>query len=312
MFVSTMFIALSLAGDPVAAPKPAPRFEFSRLYQWMFSKRPSPSKEPMPPKPNKAESDLSDARVELRCRSNVFNEPALRNSGMTVRVSGGVAHLEGQSQSRWLRLRAEQLAAKTPGVIRVENNLRIGDAIDLPAMGTPESQPETVVENASASSQSNWEVLASRPRTLGSAEGEPVVTTYAIRKPKDSQTTLNRTSTATAGSTKAGVGKLIPWNDSEPLPIPAGELIPRATSKRTALGDPVDEEIKKIIAETPNAKSVTFERVGREVVLRGSAPSSVLFAVAEDLGRLPGVATVKFEPKKSDAGPHKPSTSDIE
>ena len=292
MFVSTFALAAVMSGDP-APTKAAPRFEISRLYQWMFAKRPTPPKEAVAPKPEKAEDDLSDARIELRCRNAVFSEPALRASGMTVRVAGGVAYLEGAASSRWLRIRAEQLAGKTPGVLRVENELRISDEMKTPPPPTVElpdvKQPEK--------SPTSWEVLASRPKTLTADEGQPVVTTYSIRRPREGSSTLKPTSAQAASPTKPGTGKLIPWDESQPLLIPAGEPIPRALPKRDRVEDPVDTAIKRILSESRNANGLSFERNGREVSLKGAAPAHVLFSVAQRIGELDGVATVTLEGK---------------
>jgi hypothetical protein len=292
MFVSTFALAAVMSGDPAPA-KATPRFEISRLYQWMFAKRPTPPKEAPAPIPEKAEDDLSDARIELRCRNAVFSEPALRASGMTVRVTGGVAYLEGAASSRWLRIRAEQLAGKTPGVIRVENNLRISDEMATPP--PPTVDLPDVKQPASTPTPTSWEVLASRPKALAGEEGQPVVTTYAIRRPREGSSTLKPTSAQAAAPTKPGAGKLIPWDESQPLLIPAGEPIPRAIPKRERAEDPIDASIMRILSESPSAKGLSFERNGREIALKGAAPAHVLFSVAQRIGALDGVATVTLE-----------------
>jgi len=296
MFGPVMMFAIALGGDPVSPSKPTPaatRFDFTRAYQWLFQKRTGAKEKQATPASKEAtpDVDLSDARTELRCRNNVFNEPALRASGMTVRVVDGVAYLEGAATSRWLRIRAEQLAGSTPGVARVENHLRLVESTEKAA--TENTPPMDSLKPATRA-PSGLETLASRPKTLASDGGEPVVTTYAIRRPRDKDETLKPASAVTAAPVRPGSGKLVRWDEAEDGPLVPG--IPRP-AKSPSVDEPVDVEIKRLLGASPKAKGLSYSRNGKEVTLRGAAPPNVMLSIAQAVGMLDGVATVTLEAK---------------
>jgi hypothetical protein len=300
MFSSAIILALACGGDldspPAKATPQASRFEFARMYQWLLAKRNGAKDKSAPAaKQPKQESNLSDARLELRCRNAVFNEPQLRNSGMTVRVVDGVAYLEGAAGNRWLRLRAEQLAGTTPGVIRVENHLKLVEASEKKATdGEPPLLQTTENVQTAAKQPSGMETLVSRPKSLSADDGEPTVTTYTIRRGNEKENALKPAVANSPGASKSGAGRLVRWDEMEPLPTAEGNPIPRP-ARAPVIDEPVDVEIKKLLASSPKTKGWTFTRNGKDVVLHGSAPPSTMLKAAQEIGTLDGVATVTFE-----------------
>jgi hypothetical protein len=328
MIVGTMLSICVAVGDDATAKPPAPaqRFEIRKAVQWLFGKRPSAAKEATAPAGQGAD-DLSDARIELRCKNSVFGDPTLRASGMTIRVLGGIVYLEGTAATRLQRVRAEQLAQKTPGVTRVENHLRVADADagdPLPVPAAPPAEPfESVkaVEHAAPTKDHPSDVVVSRPKTLAPNGDEPTVTTYTIRRtPSPGSELQPAAAKATATPTKKGGGRLVPWNESPANPqsswLDALGITPAASPLRNDIPtarpvavDPLDRAVQKALANSPHADALTFERQGGDIVLKGNAPPAALFSVAQEVGKLPGVATVSIG---SGAKRQSPSTSAIE
>jgi len=322
-------VCLCGADEAPAKPKPgAQRFDLRRAAEWLFGKRAAPANSPEP-KTALTEADLSDSRTEVRVRSAVFADPALRASGMTIRVVDGVVYLEGKTATRWQRLRAEQLARATPGCTRVENALQVsGDVPQSPldqGHGSSLDDAATLGETVAVAAQSSpASTVVSRPKTLPKDESGLIVTTYAVRRtrtPSDLHATAGSESAAKtdAPAAKRNSGRLVPWADdgsesTAPLLNRFGSAMARPTppvSRRPA--DAIDLAVQRALASSPFGDRLTFDRSGKDVILKGTAPTAALMQLAQEVSRIPGVGTVAIARgiPLGDAN-HRPSTSVIE
>jgi hypothetical protein len=316
MFVGLVVATCVFTGDGNAVPAPpatSSKFDVRRAVQWIFGKRSAPAKEPAPAAGQKNDGELADSRIELRCRSNVFGDPSLRATGMTVKVVGGVAYLEGVATSRWQRLRAEQLAQRTPGVQRVENQLRLeeGEIANTQPSEPPApiADPVKTPVKTIAAEKSSPSVIASRPKSLATDSGDPAVTTYTIRRSGGKPSELQNATAEAKPTSKRNAGKLIPWNEgaspasgwleslgvmaaAAPSPIKEQDVSPSL--------EPMDLAVQRALSANAHGNALTFERTGGNVVLKGSAPAAAKLKIAQDIGRIPGIATVGIDSGASD------------
>jgi hypothetical protein len=335
--ISVFIVSLcTLSADNEISPPVATnsKIDVRRAFQWIFGKRQaSKDQAEQIPSATEKQTDLSDSRTEMRCRTNVFNDPTLRASGMTVRVVDGVAYLEGSAQSRFDRLRAEQLAQKTQGVLRVENHLRVAKGGDLPqALETnPSTGASGVVspvtpglETVSVTKHTSTAVVASRPKSLPSKDGEPAVTTYSIRRGRTSNSPLENAHVQPKQTAKEVTGKLVPWSEAS-ISSPSEAVVDSrrnnsdleavATSVRLAESSlsPLDSAVRRVLASSPNSNDLTFHRKGGDVVISGSAPATAKLKVAQEIGRIEGVRTVSIDASSvGGKSTQIPSTSAIE
>lgn len=314
---TTMIVAIcAISADGDAAPSNPPansKFDVRRAVQWIFGKRPQPKEASSVAPSGGKNDDLSDSRIEMRCRTSVFSDPSLRATGMTVKVISGVAYLEGVANSRVQRLRAEQLAQKTPGVVRVENQLRLNDDSNSTSLSTASDPRAPVateatdmhVETVSVVSPQPINVVASRPKSLPTEVGEPSVTTYSIRRNQSAGAELQNASSRTAPTGKGSPGKLVPWNDGaskqtsfglfETLGLSTTTQVERVNKAAKKSVDPLDLAIQGILNSSASANDLTFERTGGNVVLKGAAPATAKLKAAQEIGRIPGISTVGID-----------------
>jgi len=64
-----------------------------------------------------------DNEIEARIKTALYADPAVKGSQVNVDSLNGVVQLSGFVQSEQARQRADQIAASTPGVVKVYNTL---------------------------------------------------------------------------------------------------------------------------------------------------------------------------------------------
>jgi hypothetical protein len=62
----------------------------------------------------------------------------------------------------------------------------------------------------------------------------------------------------------------------------------------------MDLAVQRALSANAHGNALTFERTGGNVVLKGSAPAAAKLKIAQDIGRIPGIATVGIDSGASD------------
>ena len=67
-----------------------------------------------------------DKEIATRIKTNLYKDPAVKGSEVAVNVLNGQVQLSGFVETPEAKRRAEEIAASTPGVARVYNNIVVG------------------------------------------------------------------------------------------------------------------------------------------------------------------------------------------
>jgi hypothetical protein len=57
----------------------------------------------------------------------------------------------------------------------------------------------------------------------------------------------------------------------------------------------MDLAVQRALSANAHGNALTFERTRGNVVLKGSAPVAAKLKIAQEIGRIPGIATVSIE-----------------
>jgi len=69
-----------------------------------------------------------DKEIATRIKTNMYKDSAVKGSEVAVNVLNGQVQLSGFVETPEAKRRAEEIAASTPGVARVYNNIIVGTA----------------------------------------------------------------------------------------------------------------------------------------------------------------------------------------
>jgi osmotically-inducible protein OsmY len=65
----------------------------------------------------------TDSKITARIKTNLYKDPAVKGTEVKVTTKNGVVQLSGFVESQQAKERAGQIAASTPGVVEVHNDL---------------------------------------------------------------------------------------------------------------------------------------------------------------------------------------------
>lgn len=75
-----------------------------------------------------AKAYAQDKTIATRIKTSMYSDPAVKGSEVAVNVLNGQVQLSGFVDTPEAKRRAEEIAASTPGVARVFNNIIVGTA----------------------------------------------------------------------------------------------------------------------------------------------------------------------------------------
>lgn len=73
----------------------------------------------------KLSSHSEDSLITSRLKANLLRDTALGRQTIQLETTNGIVHLHGIVNNRIEAQRAEKIASEIPGVVAVENNLRV-------------------------------------------------------------------------------------------------------------------------------------------------------------------------------------------
>ncbi|HKF51056.1 MAG TPA: BON domain-containing protein [Candidatus Acidoferrales bacterium] len=92
-------------------------------------------------------SKSNDAQLTTNLKAQMFSDPQTKNANLQISVKDGVATLSGTAPSDASRYEAYKLAASTPGVSKVDDEMTV-QAPQQAAQAAPPAAPAPVVEAA--------------------------------------------------------------------------------------------------------------------------------------------------------------------
>ena len=229
-----------------------------------------------------------DAALVTNIKAQMFSDPQLKDAGLQVTSSGGQVTLSGTVTSDAARYEAYKLATQTPGVSKVNDQMKVEE--QSPVAQTPE--PEKAPSPSSASKvlaprepshrlRAKKVVPESEPNTSAGNEAPPEPQNQAAEQP-------------TPAPVPESAPLPPPLPAAPPPPQPKQVVIPASTTITIRMIDGVDSAVNhagEIFHASLDAPIV----VGNEVTVPKGADVYVRLSNATSAGKLKGKSELHLE-----------------
>jgi hypothetical protein len=258
---------------------------------------------------------LSDAGLAQNIKTQISADQQLKNSSLNVSVSQGVATLSGSVPDDSARLEAYKLAAQTPGVKKVDDQMSTVSAPPPQAEEVPQPAPPAaastpppvseqpkpdrkskrraeVAKNSDASPQA---AEASDP-SVSTGESAPATPTESPAPPVDGTQPANNDS---AASPATPTPPMVATDAASAAPEPKDVEIPAGTTIRVRMIDPVNSSVNKT-GEVFHASLEYPLVVNNEPVVPKGADVYIRLTRASSAGSVSGRSELHLELVKLD------------
>lgn len=193
-------------------------------------------------------SKPDDAELTTRLKAQMFSDPQTKNANLQIAVTHGVATLSGTAPSDASRYEAYKIAAGTPGISKVTDEMTV-QAPQQTAEAAPTATPAPAVETPAKPRRAG---KASRPVRARHHKKHPLAAESAKRTPAEAappQSTMPVSTAAPATTTppvanSAPVSSLAPVAAPAPPPAPKPEMavFPAGTTVEIRTIDAIDSK----------------------------------------------------------------------
>ena len=227
----------------------------------------------------------NDAALVTNIKAQMFSDPQLKDAGLQVSSTGGQVTLSGTVASDAARYEAYKLATQTPGVVKVNDQMKVEEQPPVAQTAEPEAPPA-----ASKARTDREPSHRTRARKIA-PEGEPSALT-ANEAPPEPQNQQAEQPTPAPVPESAPAPPPLPA--APPPPQPKQVVIPASTTVTIRMIDGVDSSVNhagEIFHASLDAPIV----VGNEVTVPKGADVYVRLSDATSAGRIKGKSELHLE-----------------
>jgi hypothetical protein len=217
-------------------------------------------------------SSRPDASITTDIQAKLFSSAQVKSAPLDVATSNGIVTLSGEVPSDAARLEAFKIAADTPGVTKVNDQMKV-------ALAQPAPAPEPAAAPAPAPQPARSPVRQRAPQRATVAAAQPQPVTHEAPAPPPAPAPV---ATAAAPAPPPFVVPTPP-----PPPVSRTVEIPAGTALRAQMVDTVDSSVNKA-GEMFRASLAAPIVIRNEVIVPAGADLYVRLVDANSAGRMTG------------------------